>query len=307
MSLCVPGFRAWSYGHAGARDTYSLAKYRRVDAPRYGRDSTVVKVIDIRVLREAHKIALVVEMPLSRYHTAQAPHVPRRLLRLFPRMARHTCHNGLGKTFRQEARHTEIPHLFEHLLVELQLHAQHADDLTLRGVTEWNWQRDPHGHFHVLVDYENELLAVGAIQLAERIMAYIDLGELEAIDMDHELELLQNIARLGRAVTGVRARSRADSSRSTRRNMLRAVVPAAVMTLTASAAPIAVNFASAKSRRIVPAVRSARKQPSRKSFAKPPRIAVVVAHQASVATLAATTLTTLLDDATEAIAVSGVL
>jgi hypothetical protein len=61
-----------------------------------------------------------------------------------------------------ECRRTEIPHLFEHLIIELQSQAQPAE--VLRGETEWNWTIDPRGRFHVHVDYENELLAIGAIR-----------------------------------------------------------------------------------------------------------------------------------------------
>ena len=162
-----------------------------------------MKVVEICVLPDVRQIKLIVEMPMHCYHTAQAPHLPRHLFRLFPRLARHHCENGLGLTFREEARHTEIPHLFEHLLVELQLYAQHADDLTLRGVTEWNWQRDPRGRFHVMVDYENELLAVGAIRLAERILSCIDRRDIAALDIEREISRLCDLARLAREVIGM--------------------------------------------------------------------------------------------------------
>lgn len=167
-----------------------------------------MKVLEIRVLPEQQRLQLVVQMPLSCFHTSQVPHLPSRLFSLLPGLAEHTCHNDDGIPFHEEACCTEIPHLFEHLLVELQLQAQHAEDLTLRGMTEWNWHRDPHGLFHVEVEYENELLAVGAIRLAERMLFSLDQRNIDTIDMSREIELLRQLADLGRAVQGVPNQSR---------------------------------------------------------------------------------------------------
>ena len=158
-----------------------------------------MKVTEICVQPDTRRIKLTVEMPdPDRFHTSQVPHLPRMLFRLFPRLAHHKCDNDLGLSFRQECRQTEIPHLFEHLIMELQAQAQYADVLILRGETEWNWRVDPRGRFHVYVEYENELLAVGAIRLAERILSALDQRDLEAIDTPREIERLQQVARLGR-------------------------------------------------------------------------------------------------------------
>ncbi len=134
----------------------------------------------------------------DRFLTSQVPHLPRYLFQLLPRLARHTCHNDGGKTFRQECRETEIPHLFEHLIIELQLQAESNEDDILRGETEWDWCVDPRGRFHVTVEYKNELLAIGAIRLAERVIAALDRRDLEAINIEAETARLRELARLGR-------------------------------------------------------------------------------------------------------------
>jgi hypothetical protein len=128
------------------------------------------------------------------------------VVRLFPHLATHRCDNGQGYTFRRECRETEIPHLFEHLIIELQAQAQPVE--VLRGETQWNWGIDPRGRFYVFVDYENELLALGAIRLAERILACLDRRALEAIDPEAELSRLRELARLGRELTASRCRRR---------------------------------------------------------------------------------------------------
>ncbi len=160
-----------------------------------------MKVTEICVVPESRHIRLTVEMPdPDRFLTSQVPHLPKMLFRLFPHLAHHKCDNDNGYTFRQECRATEIPHLFEHLIIELQAQAQPAE--VLRGETQWNWRVDPRGRFHVYVDYENELLAVGAIRLAERLIRALDRRDLEAVDTEAEMARLRDLARLGRELAG---------------------------------------------------------------------------------------------------------
>jgi hypothetical protein len=117
------------------------------------------------------------------------------LFKLFPHLARHRCDNDNGYTFRKECRATEIPHLFEHLIIELQGQVQKSR--LLKGETQWNWRIDPRGRFHVYVDYENEMLVLGAIRLAERVINALDDRVIEQIDMDKELEKLKALADMG--------------------------------------------------------------------------------------------------------------
>lgn len=140
---------------------------------------------------------MTVEMPdPDRYLTSQVPHMPRALFRVLPSMATHTCHNDDGVPFRKECQRTEIPHLFEHLVLELQSQAQPAT--VLRGDTEWNWRETPRGFFTVSVDYDNELLVIGAVKLAERMIAAMDSNQMEDMDMPVEIARLRDLARIGR-------------------------------------------------------------------------------------------------------------
>src|SRR5262249_27318439 len=93
---------------------------------------------------------------------------------------------------------TEIPHLLEHLIIELQTQAQRHE--VLKGETQWNWRVDPRGTFHVHVEYENELLVLAAIRLAERIINALDRREIEVIDLDAEVETLRHPAEPARAL-----------------------------------------------------------------------------------------------------------
>ncbi|MHB0999892.1 MAG: cyanophycin synthetase family protein [Armatimonadota bacterium] len=151
-----------------------------------------MKVVEI-LFYDKNRVKLVVEMPdPNRYSTEHAPHIPRLLFKLFPHLARHRCDNDNGYTFKKESRATEIPHLFEHLIIEIQGQVQKSK--ILRGETQWNWRIDPRGRFHVYVDYENEILVLGAIRLAERIINALDEHKIDVIDLDSEIEKLKVLA-----------------------------------------------------------------------------------------------------------------
>ncbi len=154
-----------------------------------------MKVVEI-MFYDRDRVKLVVEMPdPNRYSTENAPHIRRSLFKLFPRLAKHRCDNENGYTFSKECRSTEIPHLLEHLIIELQSQVQTTR--ILRGETQWNWRIDPRGRFHVYVDYENEHLVLGAIRLAERIINGVDSRRIDDIDIDKEVARLATLAEVG--------------------------------------------------------------------------------------------------------------
>lgn len=143
---------------------------------------------------------LSVQMPeRGRFTTEGLSHLPRRLFLLFPHLHRHGCENDEGHSFHEECQRTELPHLLEHLIIELQ--SQVEPGVTLRGETVWDWREDPKGLFHVYVDYRNELVALACVRLAERIIQAIDARELERLDIAAEMANLHQIARLGHNLT----------------------------------------------------------------------------------------------------------
>lgn len=159
-----------------------------------------MKVVEI-LFYDRHRVKLVVEMSdPNRYSTEHAPHIPRLLFKLFPHLAKHRCDNDNGFTFKQECRATEIPHLFEHLIIELQGQVQKTR--ILKGETQWNWRIDPRGRFHVYVDYENEMLVLGAIRLAERIIGALDSRHVDDIDIEQEVKKLRSLAQIGKDLNG---------------------------------------------------------------------------------------------------------
>lgn len=157
-----------------------------------------MRVVEI-LFYNSNRVKLVVEMPDPEcYSTKHAPHIPKLLFKLFPHLSMHRCDNDAGYSFRRECRSTEIPHLFEHLIIELQ--GQVRQSGTLKGETQWNWRVDPKGRFHVYVDYTNELLVLGAIRVAERIIQALDSHNIEQVNVEQEINHLRELAALGEQI-----------------------------------------------------------------------------------------------------------
>ena len=147
---------------------------------------------------EHGKACLVVEIPeTDAFLTCEAPRMPRILFRMFPYLAAQRCYNDLHISFRREAENTEIPHLFEHLLLEIQKQVRRGivNPNPISGETEWNWTIDPRGRFHVTVGYDNEIVALASIRLAERIMCSLDTREIGEIDIEREMKRLRELAK----------------------------------------------------------------------------------------------------------------
>ncbi len=175
-----------------------------------------MKVVEI-LFYDSNRVKLVVEMPDPEcYSTKHAPHIPKLLFKLFPHLARHRCENENGFSFRRECQSTEIPHLFEHLIIELQGQVQKSG--VLKGETQWNWRVDPKGRFHVYVDYDNELLVLGAIRVAERIIQALDGREIDAVNVDEEIEHLRKLAKLGNMLAQGTAASAAKAATAAKRD-----------------------------------------------------------------------------------------
>ncbi len=157
-----------------------------------------MKVTEITFLSTC-RVRLVVEIadPAS-YTTEGEARIPRILFKLFPHMATQRCCNEAGHSFRREALATEIPHLFEHLILEIQNQVRRGLGQPFAGETQWNWTLDPRGRFYVTVDYDNEIVALGAIRLAERVINALDTKTTASLEMPREIARLRDLARLSR-------------------------------------------------------------------------------------------------------------
>lgn len=98
------------------------------------------------------------------------PDIARRILSAFPNLARHTCVNDAGPVFGAVINRTPLPHLLEHLVIELQVAGEKCDTLsecfTYVGTTQW--LDEGAGLARVEVNYVDDLAALRAFRDALR-------------------------------------------------------------------------------------------------------------------------------------------
>lgn len=87
--------------------------------------------------------------------TSQLPTTYRILKLHLPSILRSKCFNENNYPFSKEVRDTEIGHLFEHILLEYMclIKTQKGHKRPIHnGLTQWNWQREAKGVFHIQID-----------------------------------------------------------------------------------------------------------------------------------------------------------
>jgi hypothetical protein len=77
------------------------------------------------------------------------------LLREFPEVLGTQCFNENNLTFKDEVVHTEVGHLFEHMVLEelCALKVKYGHKCAVHcGTTSWNWETESVGVFHIKID-----------------------------------------------------------------------------------------------------------------------------------------------------------
>ena len=93
-----------------------------------------------------------------------SPELMRRGLVEFPNLALHACVNEAGPCFGDIMDRTPIPHLFEHLVIDLQARGSRDGGAVFVGTTEWT-DREL-GMARVEVSFKDDLAALRAIKEA---------------------------------------------------------------------------------------------------------------------------------------------
>lgn len=128
-----------------------------------------------RVLVREGKLDLESETPLDILHVSEP--AARRALSILPNLARHVCVNEKGDTFGDEIVGTELAHLFEHVVIELEGQAHGpAAGTRFQGHTSWadelaNTRPQGIALMRTTVTFENDLVA---LQAAKDACAIID-------------------------------------------------------------------------------------------------------------------------------------
>lgn len=119
-----------------------------------------------------------------------------RILGLLPNLARHVCVNGRsGGCFGDEIVGTELAHLLEHVIIELQGKAS-PQARELGGHTSWLEELSvtaPRGYalMRTTVSFANDFVALGAMNCALEIIDWsLDPDSREAPDVDGMIALL---------------------------------------------------------------------------------------------------------------------
>ena len=89
----------------------------------------------------------------------------------FPHLPRHACVNGAGDTFGAVMEATSLPHLLEHLVIDLQTQAAPPDaspDTAYVGITRWTDENA--GRAHIEVSFTDDLVALRAFRDATRFL-----------------------------------------------------------------------------------------------------------------------------------------
>lgn len=91
-----------------------------------------------------------------------------RVLSQFPRLGEHTCKNAVGNTFASVMYNTSIPHLFEHLVIDIQVRDSAQSSKTFVGTTEWLDEMKQQAQ--VEVSFTDDLDALRAFCEAKQIL-----------------------------------------------------------------------------------------------------------------------------------------
>ncbi len=130
----------------------------------------------VRVLDE--RVDLVLEFDSRNLPDAARRDVAaERLLAWLPGLARHRCSTEVDRPFTQEMRDTEVPHLFEHVVLEVMACA--GSPRSVAGHTVWRKGEDA---FCVSIFDDDDAVCAGAARLALELIEHA-LGDGATADI----------------------------------------------------------------------------------------------------------------------------
>lgn len=112
----------------------------------------VENLFSLEVRQKQTTTQIVMQMLYNQVNTSEIPYIVDLLEVHLPNVLLTQCFNDEGLPFDIEVRHTEIGHLFEHILLEYLCQAKiskGANQASYSGNTKWNWVKDPRGMFHI--------------------------------------------------------------------------------------------------------------------------------------------------------------
>lgn len=107
----------------------------------------------------------------DRMRTSVTPRLSERVLTLLPGLGRHSCENDASKRLIAELSNTEVPHLLEHVSVELMALA--GSPRSLKARTLWDFARDGRGVFRLQIAFDDDLVAIAALRDAAGVVEWL--------------------------------------------------------------------------------------------------------------------------------------
>ena len=112
---------------------------------------------------------MVCELTVAPGHApTTSPQLAERLCLRFPNLPAHTCINPEGDSFASVMAHTSLPHLLEHLVIELQAQTSGDSSTTFVGTSEWTDEKT--GRARIEVNFADDLSALRAFRDAVEIL-----------------------------------------------------------------------------------------------------------------------------------------
>jgi hypothetical protein len=111
-------------------------------------------IFSLRIFPCRNRVKLTMALTCGITSTSDIPDTLSILNKHCPDVLTTTCLNETNHSFRQEVVSTEIGHLFEHILLENLCQAKlmsGSGSATFNGRTDWDWNTDPQGVFHITV------------------------------------------------------------------------------------------------------------------------------------------------------------
>jgi len=103
------------------------------------------------------------------YSTKNFPQTLDILKQSLPQIFYHQCFNDKKLSFLEEAKNTEVAHLFEHIILEYLSQSQRDKNEHLFGETNWNWYQDQPGVFKISLNFPKEKPTVLVVALEHSI------------------------------------------------------------------------------------------------------------------------------------------
>jgi len=145
---------------------------------------------------QRHVDALVRVQPEA-MRTSSSPGFSERARELLPGLVRHSCENEEHKDFMRELADTETAHALEHIAAEVM--AMAGSPRSLKGETSWDFAKDGRGVFRVRLEFDDDLVAIGALRgAADAVEWLLDPSGASKPDMDATARRLADLRGTGR-------------------------------------------------------------------------------------------------------------